>query len=56
MKYEEKLQRMANHIENHPHDYQTSISYLKLRSESISYERKKKHIEMLKKIQKYKEI
>lgn len=42
MKYEEKLNRMATHMEDHPHDYQTSISYLKLRSRSIADERKQK--------------
>lgn len=55
MKYEEKLNRMATHMEYHPHDYQTSISYLKLRSRSIADERKQKKLEAWKKVQKYKE-
>jgi len=55
MKYEEKLNRMASHIEDHPHDYQTSISYLKLRSKAIAKERKQKKLEAWKKVQKYKE-
>ncbi len=55
MKYEEKLNRMASHIEDHPHDYQTSISYLKLRSKAIVKERKQKKLEAWKKVQKYKE-
>ncbi|WP_300919630.1 hypothetical protein [uncultured Dubosiella sp.] len=55
MKYEEKLNRMATHMEDHPHDYQTSISYLKLRSKAIAGERKQKKLEAWKKVQKYKE-
>ncbi|WP_289642003.1 hypothetical protein [uncultured Dubosiella sp.] len=55
MKYEEKLNRMANHIASHPHDYQTSISFLKLRSKAIVQERKNRKLEDWKKVQKYKE-
>ena len=42
MNYTEKLQRMDNHLREHPHDYQTVISRLKVASEAFDYEQKKK--------------
>lgn len=50
----EKLSRMEKHLENHPNDYQTAISYLIDRSKEIEYQRKKKQIEMYKKIEREK--
>lgn len=33
---------MDNHLREHPHDYQTVISRLKVASEAFDYEQKKK--------------
>ncbi len=53
-KYTEKIERMKKHVTEHPNDYQTKISLLQLNSREIDYARRKKHIETIKKIEKYK--
>lgn len=35
MDYEKKLNRMANHLRDHPADYQTKVAYLVNRSRMI---------------------
>lgn len=40
MDYEEKIKKMNEHLSEHPADYQTVISLLKVNSKRISHERK----------------
>lgn len=54
MKYKEKIERMTKHVADHPNDYQSKISLLQLNSREIDYQRHKKHVEMVRKIEKYK--
>lgn len=42
MDYKAKLERMDNHLREHPHDYQTVISRLKVASDAYDYQQKKK--------------
>lgn len=41
MDYAKKLDRMDNHLREHPHDYQTVISRLKVASDAYDYQQKK---------------
>lgn len=41
MDYTKKLKRMDEHLREHPHDYQTVISRLKVASDAYDYQRKK---------------
>lgn len=50
----ERLKRIESHLRDNPNDYQTAISYLKLRSDEFDYQRKQKQIEMYKQIAKFK--
>lgn len=52
-KYRDKLYRMEEHIEQHPADYQTKISYLKLRSKDVDRKFRENYIKNLKKVLKY---
>lgn len=54
-KYEERLEKLANHVASHPSDYQSAISLLKLQSNQIDYEIKQKQIATMKMIEGYKE-
>lgn len=54
-KYEERLEKLANHVASHPSDYQSAISLLKLQSNQIDYEIKQKQIATIKMIEGYKE-
>lgn len=38
MDYVKKIQRMDEHLRQHPHDYQTVIARLKLASKAVDYE------------------
>ena len=40
MTYEERIQKMDKHLEEHPHDYQTVIARLKTKSDAIEHKRK----------------
>ena len=42
MDYEAKIRRMNEHLAEHPADYQTVVSLLKVNSKRISHERKVK--------------
>ncbi len=50
MDYVKKLTRMDEHLERHPHDYQTVIARLKLASRAVDYERHKKACMRLKRL------
>lgn len=41
MDYAKKLDRMDEHLREHPHDYQTVISRLKVASDAYDYQQKK---------------
>lgn len=47
MNYEEKMNRIIKHLEDHPHDYQSKISLMKLNSRRIDTERRHAMIERL---------
>ncbi|WP_321383207.1 hypothetical protein [uncultured Enterococcus sp.] len=38
-KFDEKAQRMKQHLSNHPADYQTVLSLFKAESDAIAYDR-----------------
>jgi ribosomal protein S15P/S13E len=42
MDYAKKINRMDEHLREHPHDYQTVISRLKVASDAYDYQEKKK--------------
>lgn len=50
MNYEQKLQRMDEHLEHHPHDYQTVIARLKTVSDAIEHQQYKKRVWRLKRL------
>lgn len=39
-KYDKKAKRIKKHLTDHPHDYQSVISFFKANSKSIDYERR----------------
>ena len=51
-----QLERMKEHLQRNPNDYQTAISYLKKNTSEILYNRKRKDIEMCKRIKLAKQI
>ena len=53
-KYEEKITRMQGHLSVHPADWQTVIRLFKLRSELFSWKQKRRKIEMIQQIAKFK--
>lgn len=50
MEYEERLKRIADHLREHPNDYQSKIAFYKLHSDSIEHERYLRRIEKRKRI------
>lgn len=40
MDYDKKLQKMDEHLKEHPHDYQTVIARMKTYSDSVEHERR----------------
>lgn len=50
MNYEEKLYRMDKHLKEHPHDYQTVVSRLKVASQAYEHRMKRSRNERLKTI------
>lgn len=50
MNYEEKLYRMDKHLKEHPHDYQTVVSRLKVASQAYEHRMKQSRNERLKTI------
>lgn len=56
MDYAEKLKRMDEHLQQHPHDYQTVISRLKVASKYVDYQRRQKTISRLRNIAKYRKM
>ena len=53
MKYEEKLNRLDEHLREHPKDYQAVISRLKTFSDAVEHQQYLKRIEKLKQVAKY---
>lgn len=53
---EDRLRRLETHVKNHPTDYQSVISLLKLRSEVIEKQRKQSQIEHLRKVAAYRKM
>ena len=43
--YGEKIERITEHLQEHPADYQSVISLYKLRSDAIEYEIEQRRIE-----------
>ena len=54
--YEKKIQKMTQHLQEHPTDYQTVISLFKIESEAIVYEQKKSKAAVLKAIASYRKV
>lgn len=50
MDYLKKLNRMDNHLREHPHDYQTVIARIKLASDAIDYQMHKEACMRLKRV------
>lgn len=50
MDYVTKLQRLDEHLQRHPHDYQSVISRLKMRSAAIEHGRYLRKVERLKRL------
>lgn len=50
MDYKDKLDRMTEHLAEHPHDYQTVISRLKLASSIYDHEMERKKHARLKRL------
>ena len=50
---EERLQKLENHVREHPTDYQSVIALYKLRSDNYSRQMKQRQIAKLRKIAKY---
>lgn len=53
---EDRLRRLETHVRNHPTDYQSVISLLKLRSAFIEKQQKQKQIERLRKVASYRKM
>lgn len=56
MDYKERLHKLDEHLREHPTDYQAVIARIKLNSDAIEHERKKKIDERLKKIAYYRRL
>lgn len=56
MDYAEKIKRMDEHLETHPHDYQTVISRMKVASKYIDEQRRQKTISRLRNVAKYRRM
>ena len=50
MDYVKKIERMDNHLREHPHDYQTVIARIKLASDAIDYQMHKEACMRLKRV------
>ena len=50
MDYVKKLERMDEHLKEHPHDYQTVISRLKTASDAYEHQRKRQRNWRLKRV------
>ena len=50
MDYAKKLNRMDEHLREHPHDYQTVISRLKVASDAYDYQMKKRKVQKIQRI------
>lgn len=53
MDYREKIARVEMHLKEHPRDYQSRISLLKLRSSEIEHRRYEKRLERLREVAYY---
>lgn len=53
---DDRLRRLETHVRNHPTDYQSVISLLKLRSKAIEKQRKQKQIKHLRKVAAYRKM
>lgn len=53
MDYMEKLERLDNHLKQHPHDYQSVISRMKTYSDAVEHEMYLRKVARLKKVAKY---
>lgn len=54
-RYKVKIENLTNHVKQNPRDWQSAISLLKLNSQQIDYERKKKQQSARLSIKAYKE-
>lgn len=54
-RYKAKIENLSNHVKQNPRDWQSAISLLKLNSQQIDYERKKKQQSARLSIKAYKE-
>ena len=52
-KFDEKAQKMKNHLRKHPQDYQTVISLFKVESQAVLHERHTKEMKMRQRIAQY---
>lgn len=50
MDYVKKLKRMDEHLREHPHDYQTVISRLKVASDAYEHQQYLRRVERLKRL------
>lgn len=50
MDYIRKLEQMDNHLREHPHDYQTVISRMRVASDAYDYQQKQKRNYRLKRL------
>lgn len=55
-KYDEKANRIREHLQSHPHDYQGVISLFKAESNSIMCEKTQKRNKEMAKIAKYRRL
>lgn len=53
MDYEQKLEQLNRHLEQHPKDYQASIAKLKTYSDAVEHEQYLRRIARLKKLSEY---
>lgn len=51
MDYVKKLDRIDNHLREHPHDYQAVIARLKVASDAYDYQLRKRKLYRLKRLQ-----
>ncbi|MBL1226531.1 hypothetical protein [Enterococcus sp. BWR-S5] len=52
-KFDEKAQRMKQHLSNHPADYQTVLSLFKAESDAIAYDRQQEKNLLLRELAKH---
>lgn len=53
-KYTERLDNLRRHLQEHPRDYQSVISFMIMRSKNFDEEKRIAHVEKIKELQMYK--